>query len=331
MGIYNARRISSKMDSKKGDFMTKMMKWIEDNLFIPPNIQIQIFKTMFIILIMNALYSALRKLLYKTIGNSKNYYRAKKTASYTISIIIFILVGRVWFEGVGSVMTFLGLFSAALAVVMRDVILNLAGWIYIIVKSPFRVGDRIELDSIAGDVIDIQLFSFVLMEIKNWIDGDKYTGRIVYIPNSIIFNEALSNYNKEIPYIWNELHISINFESNWKKAKDILGKIANKHSEKVIPEIEKDIRRAPRMFSLFNDELESRIYTKIDNKAANITFVIRYICPYKSKRGSAEKIYEDILTEFMKHDDIEFAYPINKVYFDSKKGDMINIDYNRNR
>lgn len=296
--------------------MTMVMDWVETNLYIPPSMQVNILKTIFIIIFIRILYSVLKKLLYKLIGNDRIYYKAKKVNSFLMITILFILVGRIWFEGVNSFMTFVGLFSAALAIVMKDVIMNLAGWIYIVIKSPFKVGDRIEIDGISGDVVDIQLFSFVIMEIRNWIYGDKYTGRTVSIPNVMVFNESLSNFNSQTPYIWNELKISVPFKSDWEKAKNVLQEIVLKNSKDVIPDAEAKIRRASRMFSLLDSNFTPKVYTRIENEKGYITFIIRYICHYESKRGSAEKIYEDILKEFAKHN-IEFAYPINRIYYEN--------------
>ena len=304
--------------------MISIMDWVEKELLIPPDLQVQIIKTISIILIMSFIYFVIRKLLYNIVEDNKVYYRVKKSVSYVIVIMVFILVGRVWFKGVQSLATFIGIFSAALAIVMKDVILNIAGWIYIILKSPFRVGDRIEIDGISGDVIDIQVFSFALMEIRNWVDADQSTGRIIYVPNVIIFNKSLFNYSKGIPYIWNEIPIAIPFESNWKKAKNILNNIADKYGEVISSQAEESIKEASKKFSLYNAQLEPTVYTKIDNESASIILTIRYMCSYRNRRGSAEKIYEDILDEFMKHEDIEFAYPTQIIYTDEEKNRIIN-------
>lgn len=199
--------------------MTIAMDWIEKNLYIPRGFQKNIFTTLLIILFMRILYGFVKNLLYKFIDDDKFYYKGKKTSSFVISIFTIILVGRVWFEGINSFMTFLGLFSAALAIVMKDLILNLAGWAYIVIKSPFKVGDRLEIDGIAGDVIDIKLFTTTIMEIRNWIYGDKYTGRIIHLPNFTVFQKPAINFNSETNYIWNELKIAISYESNWQRAK----------------------------------------------------------------------------------------------------------------
>ncbi len=290
--------------------MQIITEWIELQLGIPPVLQAQIFRTIFIIIIMAVIYSFIKKVLYKTIDNSKTYYRTKKTVSYVFVGIAFILIGRVWFKGIQSLTTFLGLFSAGLAIAMKDLIMNIAGWIFIIWKGPFRVGDRIEIGNISGDVIDIQ---FALMETRNWVNADQSTGRIVHIPNILIFNEPLFNYSKGIPYIWNEIPISVTYESNWKKAKKILEDIANRYGESISEEAEISIKEASRKFMIFNAKLEPKVYTSVDNENS-ITLTIRYMCSYRNRRDSSEKIYEEILERFKAHEDISFAYPTQRVY-----------------
>lgn len=304
--------------------MTDISAWIEKELLITPDLQGQIIKTISIVIIISFIYYFIKKILYNTIEDNRVYYKIKKTTSYIMVIVAFIMVGRVWFQGVRSLATFIGLFSAALAIVMKDVILNIAGWIYIILKSPFSVGDRIEIDGIAGDVIDIQVFSFTLMEIRNWVEADQSTGRIVFIPNVKIFNQALLNYSKGIPFIWNEIPIAVPLESNWKKAKKILTNIAIKYGEIITEEAEESIKEASKKFSLYNAQLQPKVYTRIDSDSSTIILTIRYMCSYRNRRGSAEMIYEDILDEFMKHEDVEFAYPTQIIYTEEEKNRIIN-------
>lgn len=307
--------------------MEDVSNLVENELLISSDLQVQIIKTIAIILILIFIYFSIRKVLYRTVEDNQLYYRVKKTVSYIIVVIAFIMVGRVWFQGVQSLATFIGIFSAALAIVMKDVILNIAGWIYIMFKSLLSVGDRIEIDGVAGDVIDIQVFSFALMEIKNWVDADQSTGRIVYIPNATILNKPLFNYSKGIPYVWNEIPIAVPFESNWKKAKSIMNNIAGKYGEVISSQAEESIKEASKKFSLYNAQLNPTVYTKIDNDSASVILTMRYMCSYRNRRGSEEKIHEEILEEFMKHEDVEFAYPTQIIYHDEEKNRIINSKF----
>lgn len=293
--------------------MTQIQALLEAELGLGPSLQVQIFKSLIIIIVLAIAYRVVRKLLYRTIKDTKTYYRVKKVGGYVFIVLGFILVGRVWFMGIQSVTTFLGLFSAGVAIAMKDLIMNIAGWAYIIWKGPFNVGDRIEIDGTSGDVIDIQLFEFTLMEIRNWVDADQSTGRIVYIPNSRVFDDALFNYSRGIPYVWEEIPIYVTFESNWKKAKAILLEIAREHGESISEEAEASIKEASRKFMIFNAKLDPTVYTSIHNKNG-ITLTIRYLCAYRNRRDSSQRVYEKILDRFLVEKDIEFAYPTERVY-----------------
>ena len=293
--------------------MEPLVKWIASELDIPPSLQIQLFKTIFIIVVLTLAYSGIRKILYKTIDDNKIYYRSKKSIGYVFVVIGFIVVGRVWFKGVQSLTTFLGLLSAGIAIAMKDFIMNIAGWAYIVWKRPFKVGDRIEISEISGDVIDIQIFEFALLETRKWVNADQNTGRIVYIPNNTVLNNPIFNYSGGIPYIWNEIPIHITYESNWKKAKNILLDIANKYGEIISEKAGISIKEASEKFMIFNARLEPTVYTSIDNQNS-ITLTIRYMSSYRNRRGTSEKIYEEILEKFANHEDIEFAYPTYRIY-----------------
>lgn len=285
---------------------------IEEKIGISPALQNQIFKSLFIIIIMFVLFGVLKRVLYRVIGNNKTYYRVKKSISYIIGTFAVLLVGRIWFEGVQSVTTFLGLFSAGLAIAMKDLIMNVAGWLFILWKGPFRVGDRIEIGDVSGDVIDIQVLDFTLMEIQNWVEADQSTGRIVHIPNSEIFEGPIYNYSKGIPFIWNEIPINITFESDWEKAKEILQDISNRHGELINDVAEKSIEDASRKFMIFNAKLKPTVYTSMNENGVLLT--LRYMCSYRKRRDSTEKIVEEILSSFKKYPEIEFAYPTQRVY-----------------
>lgn len=289
-----------------------LMNLVEDSIGISPEIQIQIIKSVIIILIMAVLYTSLRRILYKVIENTKVYYRSKKIANYIMVLFAVILIGRVWFIGVTSLTTFVGIFTAGLAIAMKDLVMNIAGWLFIISRQPFSVGDRIEIDGVGGDVIDIKIFDFTIMEIGNWIKADQSTGRLVSIPNRDIFNHALFNYNQGIPFIWNEIEVVLTFQSNWRKAKNLLQEIATRNGEKISENAEKSIIEASKKFMIFDAKVEPTVYTSTNGNG--IVFSIRYMSYYKNKRGLKQKIWEEILSTVEKHDDIEFAYSTHMVY-----------------
>jgi small-conductance mechanosensitive channel len=181
--------------------------------------------------------NALHRFYFKR-GNLESFYHWKNGLTYATYIFGILLIGQTWFANFQSLATYLGLLSAGLAVALQGPITNLAGWTFIFWRKPFEVGDRIEIGNNSGDVIDIRVFQFTIIEIGNWVDADQTTGRLIHIPNSKVFNEPIANFTTGFNYIWNEVPVLITFESNWRKAKQILQAIVSEHAATVSEDAE---------------------------------------------------------------------------------------------
>lgn len=239
-------------------------------------------------------------------------YRTKKITNFTIVIIGVLILGRIWIQGFQSITTFLGLLSAGIAIALKDTITNLAGWLFILGRRPFTIGDRLQIGAHAGDVIDIRLFQFTILEISNWVDEEQSTGRIIHIPNSQVLTIPIANYSKGFQYIWNEIPVLITFESNWEKAKEILTQIINKHSEHLTHTAQKKLREASKDFLIFYSKLTPIVYTSV--KDSGVLLTIRHLCEPRYRRNMKQSIWEDILRTFAHCNDIDFAYPTQRFF-----------------
>jgi small-conductance mechanosensitive channel len=225
---------------------------------------------------------------------------------------VLIVVGSIWFQGIASLSTFLGLASAGLAVALHDSIANIAGFFFIESRKPFRVGDRIEIEGVKGDVIDVRLFEFSIVEVGNWVDADQSTGRIVHLPNSLAMRSPLHNYNIGFEYIWNEIPVLVTFESNWKKAKAILQRVAKDHAEALTAGAAEQVRHAARKYLIVAGTLTPIVYTTV--KDSGVMLTIRYIVNPRQRRGTEQEMWEDILDSFAMEPDIDLAYPTTRFY-----------------
>ncbi len=191
-------------------------------------------------------YVVVRRLVLQVVGrrfeDSSTRYRFNKGSQILFLTIAAIVLFRVWFHDASGIGTWLGLVSAGIAVALQDPLENLAGWLYFVTRRPFRVGDRIQVGSHAGDVVDVHLFSFSLLEIGNWVDADQSTGRLIHIPNGWLFKHSIAGYDQGFPYIWNEIVVTVTCESDWRKAKAELEKILATHAEKVEEANESEVK-----------------------------------------------------------------------------------------
>jgi small-conductance mechanosensitive channel len=224
-----------------------------------------------------------------------------------------LLVGRVLSEGFQSVATFLGLLTAGLAIALKDPLVNLVGWMLIIWRRPFAVGDRIQIGSHAGDVMDLTVFRFTLAEIGNWVHADQITGRIVHIPNGKVFVEPVAIYSRGMhDFIWNEVAVLVTFESNWKRAKDILNEIAVNRAGHLAEPAERKLMEYARDFLIVQVDLTPMVFTTVE--ASGILLTVRHVCPSRHRRESTQEIWEDVLDRFAECDDIDFAYRTTRSY-----------------
>ncbi len=238
-------------------------------------------------------------------------YSARKSINNTISFITIFFLFWLWFAGIRSMATYLGLLSAGIAIALKDFIINLAGWFFIIWRKPFDVGDRIEIGNRKGDIIDIRIFEFSMLEVGSRIDAEQSTGRVLHIPNGQILSKTLANYNREFNYIWNEIPIIITFESNWNKTKALLLNIGKKHSSHLNEKAKKSIKAASKKFLIYFSSLSPTVYTS--TKEYGILLTLRYLCEPKKIRLSESEIWEELLREIKKSEDINLAYPTYRI------------------
>lgn len=250
--------------------------------------------------------------------NEFNIYTWRKLSWYVFVFLSFILVGRVWYTGVGDFVTFFGFFIAGLVVVLNQPIASIAGWAYIVIRRPFVVGDRLRVGTIAGDVADIRLFSTVVAEVDGLDGASMPTGRLVHIPNKIFMEEPLYNSSKGLGLLWNELGVEVTFESNWKKAKKIFHEIIDNESRDSEVKAKSQMKKVFREYKLRLGSFRPEVFTSVT--PSGVHFSLRYLIELTDKRQSEERIWEKILTELGKNDDIDFAYPTRRTFINHIEG-----------
>ena len=292
--------------------MEIISNWLQKYLGID---QASLEKLLISVLIVAALWLVhrfLRASVTERIQNLERRYQWQKALGYTFTTLGVLIVSLVWIEGVQYAATYLGLLSAGLAIALKDPITNIVAWVFILWRKPFEVGDRIEIGQYAGDVVDQRIFQFSMMEIGNWVESDQSTGRILHIPNGMIFTSGVANYTHGPDYIWNEIPVLITFESDWEKAKRLLQEIADAHDVSQNEETIKEFKAATRKFLLKYNKLTPIVYTSVLDSGVLLT--IRYLCKPRQRRGTTESIWEATLRAFSKQADIDLAYPTTRFY-----------------
>lgn len=298
--------------------MENFYQWLEQITGFSPDLTSQLLKSVLIILGFIIINKIINRFIISKTGDVYSRYKWRKTQDYITFFIGFLIIGSIWVDEFKSLLTFFGLLSAGIAIALKDPITDLAGWFFILWRKPFEVGDRIQLGDNAGDVIDIRIFQFTIIEIGNWVDADQSTGRILHVPNSKVFLEVLANYSIGFNYIWHEIGVLVTFESDWQKAKKILVKIVNDKSEHISKAAAKKIKEASNKYMIFYKNLTPIVYTSV--KDSGVMLTMRFLCDPRQRRGYDQAIWEEILKEFSKSKDIDFAYPTQRFYSNNIEG-----------
>lgn len=287
-----------------------MRDWLEQNAGLSRALQDRLLATLLIVVGLWLAQRIILAVVYRGAQDPRTRYKWRKTITYVTLLGGLLVIGHIWIERVGSLATFLGLATAGLAIALKDIVQNLAGWGFIVWSRPFDVGDRIQVGSHSGDVIDLHLFQFTLNEIGNWVDADQSTGRIIHVPNGKVLSEPVINYDKGFRYIWSEIPVTITFESNWKRAKQLLETIAARHAEQLTDQVERELLEASRQYLIAYTKLTPIVYVRVRDQGIGLT--IRYLIRSRFRRGSENAVWQDVLEAFGAEPDIDFAYPTTR-------------------
>jgi small-conductance mechanosensitive channel len=276
------------------------------NYFIEYNAML--IKAMYSVVILLIAYIVnvfIDNVIKREIKETRERYSIRKAVSTLISILMFGAILGVWFQETTTLVVAFGLLSAGVAIALQDLLRNVAGGLIIFITNPFRAGDRIQVDNDLGDVIDIKIFYTTLMEIREWVDGDQYSGRIFQIPNSFILNKTVKNYTKDFSFIWDEITIMLTYESNYKKAREIIKRIAHEISEPFEEKAKTELVNMGEKYLIAQADVEEDIYTRITDNWIDLR--LRYVVDPRKRRLVRHALSERILEELLSEKDIKIA------------------------
>jgi small-conductance mechanosensitive channel len=296
-------------------WLTRVASWIELSLGISEEVQLRILGTLLVVAIYAVILRVVRRVTGHAVVDGQNRYQVIKVASYTFGFVGVAVVIKIWLAGITGLATYFGLLSAGIAVSLQDPIINLAGWIFIVARRPFEVGDRIQIGVHAGDVVDVRIFQFTLLEIGNWVNADQSTGRVIHVPNGWVFKNPIANYDKGFRYIWQEIPVVVTFESNWRKAKEVLQQTVNDHAEHLTSDAMREIAEAADRYHIKFTKLTPMVWTSVTDDGIRLT--LRYLCKPRERRSSGHEMWESILEALESLPDVDLAYKTVR-YFDNR-------------
>ncbi len=228
--------------------------------------------------------------LLQRYGKAKEKGELKQVTSiyrYAVLIVLVMVVLVLLYGVIGPAITSIGLLAAGLTLALQRPILNLAGWLLIAAKRPFRIGDRVDIGGVGGYVHDIALMHTHI----SLVEKDEQTGRMAYIPNEMALTQPIVNYTKGSALVWNEVKVRVPPKAEIKKvekkllecAEDVVGKTMREASKK------------------WNTDVKAEVRMKMDYLASNelyLELTLRYLCNVKELQTVKSEMTKRILAKF---------------------------------
>lgn len=255
-------------------------------------VSLNIVKYLAWILLIFILISGIRKLLKKGLHNNEIKYKSQK-AIEIIGYALVLLVTISYFSGhIKDFGLAIGLLTAGITITLQEIILSIAGSFYIFLAKVYKPGDRIEINGIKGDVIDIDSIYTTMMEIGQWVSSDNYSGRIVKLSNAFVFKGPVYNYSRDFPFVWDEFDLPIKYGSDIDLAKSIIIEVAQEKLSKYVNDSILEWKNIVDKYYIEDAEVQPTLaITMTDNW---IQFNLRYIVDYKKRRYTKHILNEEI-------------------------------------
>ena len=227
-----------------------------------------------------------------------------------VSLLTFLLAllgfVSIWFDNPARLATGVGLVGAGLAFALQKVITSFAGYFVILRGKTFNVGDRITMGGVRGDVIALNFIQTVIMEMGQppsvqdadpgmWVQSRQYSGRIVTVTNSKIFEEPVYNYTRDFPFLWEEMHLPISYNDDRNLVEQILLEAAAKETVHIEELAAPTLKLLEDKFSIEKADIRPRVYVRLTDNWVELT--VRFLCKDHDIRGLKDRMSREIIAK----------------------------------
>jgi small-conductance mechanosensitive channel len=232
-------------------------------------------------------------LLTSRIEEPKLRFTFAKVALVIAVAVVLISLLVVWIQELTFLAISLGLVAAGISFSLQQPITSMVGWLVLAFERPFSVGDRIEINEVAGDVIDYGFFFVKVMEIRQWTDADLYTGRILLVPTSWILSNTIYNYSKDFSYIWDRLWIGLLYGADYTKVANDIREIAGQYTQRMVEEAMRVYTKVEKKYFLKDTSFEPQVFVSFNSNWVQID--LRYITEIKVRAKTHSELAALIL------------------------------------
>ncbi|MGN6505640.1 MAG: mechanosensitive ion channel family protein [Tepidisphaeraceae bacterium] len=228
----------------------------------------------------------------------------RQGVSLFMALVVVLGIMSIWFDDPTRLTTAVGLVTAGLAFALQKVVTSLAGYFVILRGNTFTVGDRISMGGVRGDVVALGFTQTTIMEMGQppavqsaepamWVKSRQFTGRIVTVSNSTVFDTPVFNYTREFPFIYEEMTIWIAYRDDHAKAEQVLLDAARKHQVDINELSAEASHRLSNKYGVMKADFEPRVYYRLTDNWVDLT--VRFIARDHGVRDVKDAMSREVL------------------------------------
>ena len=253
-----------------------------------------------------AAYLALSRVVLPKRYKKEELFLARRLGRYATVLLISVVAAVYLLEDLRVLATTLGLVSAAIVISLQDVCASFFGWFVIMIGRKFTIGDRLEIDGVRGDVLDIQLLRTTLLELNNWLGVDQPTGRVIIVPNNFIFKTKVFSFTHGHPFIWGKIDVTVTFNTPAASATALFQKVLEEETREDFAEARRMSTEMVRLYGVEDADYRPKLYTSIGDNG--VTFNLLYVSHYRGTSSTRNRINRRLISELETHPHIQLAY-----------------------
>ena len=251
------------------------------------------------------IYRTIRNAIKRRVKDATRLQSMRVAVRNVLAVADFLIVALIWLPTGNNLTTALGILGAGLAIASQELIGSLAAGVNIWVGNIYRVGDRVRIGDVIGDVMDISLARTTVMEVGEWVKADQYTGRVVNVANRMVWTHPVYNFTQHWGYLWDEITLPISYESDWQRAAELMLEHGQTYTAELQADAEAKLNKMIDRYPLKDTKVEPTLYLAMTDNWIEMT--LRFVVDAQERRRVKDQLHRELLQYFQAEENIKVA------------------------
>ena len=258
-----------------------------------------------VVIVTFVVYRVIRNTIKRRVIDATRLQSMRVAVRNVLAVTSFVIVVLIWLPSGNNLLTALGILGAGLAIASQEMVGSLVAGLNIWVGNIYRVGDRVRIGDVVGDVMDISVLRTTVMETGEWVKADQYTGRVVTVANREVWINPVFNFTQHWGYLWDEITLPITYESDWQLATELMLEHGQTYTAELQADAEAKLNKLIDCYPLKDTKVEPSLYLAMTDNWIELT--LRFVVNAQERRKVKGQLHQDLLQHFQSEENISVA------------------------